>query len=105
MKQINCKEFNEWKSEKKDYHLLDVREQWEHNLVKIEGSILAPLNTLMAEPPDLDKSKPVVVYCRTGKRSLVASQMLVNMGFQEVYNLAGGIHAWSDEIDPTIEKY
>lgn len=105
MKELHCREFKTWIEEGTEHSLLDVREQWEHTLIKLDGSILAPINSLMANPPALDKDKPVVVYCRTGKRSLVAGHILQTMGFKNVFNLTGGIYAWSDEIDPSFPKY
>lgn len=105
MKELPCTEFKSWMEEGNDHNLIDVREQWEHNLIKLDGSILVPLNSLLVRPPELDKEKPVVVYCRTGKRSLVAGHMLQTLGFKNVYNLTGGIYAWSDEVDPSFPKY
>jgi adenylyltransferase/sulfurtransferase len=54
---------------------------------------------------ELDSAHDIVVHCRTGVRSAQAVEFLQDAGFERVWNLKGGIHAWSDEIDPTLPKY
>lgn len=86
--------------------LLDVREAHEVAFCRIEGSVHIPLGQVRREAPErLSKSDPVVVYCHTGVRSLMAAQALVRMGFEEVGNLAGGIEAWSLQVDPSVPRY
>jgi rhodanese-related sulfurtransferase len=88
-------------------HLLDVRQAWEHDRAALPGSQLIPLDQLVAradeiQPPD---GVPLVVYCHHGVRSLRAAAWLSQRGLPEVYSLAGGIDAWSLEIDPGVPRY
>jgi rhodanese-related sulfurtransferase len=80
-----------------DVQLVDCREQNEWDAGRVDGAIHLPLNAIMAGAgSDLDASKPVVVICRTGNRSELATMMLQARGF-EAYNLEGGIEAWARE--------
>jgi len=76
------------------YTLLDVRQPKEYEQVHIPGAKLIPLPLLHDKVSELDKEKPVIVYCAIGGRSRVAAQLLSGLGFKEVYNLKGGIKAW-----------
>jgi rhodanese-related sulfurtransferase/rubrerythrin len=76
------------------YTLLDVRQPWEYEEDHIPGSTLVPLGDLKEGTEDLDPAKPTLVYCAVGGRSRVAAQLLSGRGFQEVYNLSGGIKAY-----------
>lgn len=77
--------------------LVDCREQYEWDAGRVEGAIHVPLNEIMAGAgADLDASKPVVVICRSGNRSELATTMLQARGF-EAYNLEGGMEAWARE--------
>ncbi len=69
--------------------------------------MLIPLGDLPGRLPELDayRDRPIVVHCRTGKRSASAAQLLVEAGFSQVINLSGGILAWSREIDPSVPEY
>jgi rhodanese-related sulfurtransferase len=87
--------------------LLDVREPWEHQLAALPGSVLVPLGELAARAPELDHPAGalVVTYCHHGVRSLSAAALLAGAGIPDVVSLAGGIDAWSREIDPTVPRY
>ena len=76
------------------YTLLDVRQPGEYEGEHIPGAKLLPLPALKDGLRQLDSQKPVLVYCAVGGRSLAAAQLLSGFGFQEVYNLQGGIKAW-----------
>jgi sulfur-carrier protein adenylyltransferase/sulfurtransferase len=84
--------------------LLDVREPWEAEIVSLPGSVLAPLATLDAVVGDLDRSKPVIVYCHRGIRSQAACELLIARGL-DARNLAGGIDAWSRQVDTAMARY
>ena len=89
------------------FYLLDVRQPEEHALAAIAGSKLIPLNQLLARsdevtPPD---NVPIVVYCHHGVRSMHGAEALLRLGHREVYSLAGGIDAWSVEVDPAVPRY
>ena len=93
------------KLEKREsFILLDVREPDEHALAHIAGATLMPLAELPSRYAELDKSRPLVVHCKTGGRSARAVQFLLGKGYDAV-NVAGGIHAWSERIDPSIPLY
>jgi adenylyltransferase/sulfurtransferase len=85
--------------------LVDVREPWEWEIGRIAGAVLAPLDDLDQHTGQLDKAGPVVTYCHHGRRSLWARQVLLEAGFRNVRSLAGGIDAWSREIDPEQPRY
>ncbi len=90
-----------------DLLLLDVREPFEAELARIPGARLIPLAKLSAALGELEpwRDRPVVVHCKTGGRSRRACLELIAKGFGRVENLAGGIEAWSDQVDPTVKRY
>jgi sulfur-carrier protein adenylyltransferase/sulfurtransferase len=87
-----------------NFLLLDVREPYEFQIAQI-GGYLIPQNDVANRLGELDPAREVVVHCRSGARSQKIAELLKANGFQKVSNLAGGILAWSDEIDPSIQKY
>ncbi|HEX4653574.1 MAG TPA: molybdopterin-synthase adenylyltransferase MoeB [Candidatus Udaeobacter sp.] len=87
------------------FQLIDVREPFEYELARIQGSRLIPLREIPERVDELPREKPIVVHCHSGQRSAQAVRLLQQRGFTTVYNLDGGIDAWSDEIDSTVPKY
>ncbi|MFQ5632305.1 MAG: molybdopterin-synthase adenylyltransferase MoeB [bacterium] len=85
--------------------LLDIREPYEWQLGFIESATLIPLGDLPTRLDEIDRTKEIIAYCRTGVRSLQALEFLKNAGFTSVRHLKGGIHAWSREIDSSIPQY
>jgi rhodanese-related sulfurtransferase len=85
--------------------LIDVREQWEHDLCRIEGAKLVPLGSLAASLNTLPVVEEVICYCHHGMRSLDAAAWLRFQGFAKAKSLAGGIERWSVEIDPKVPRY
>lgn len=85
--------------------LLDVREPWEAEIAAIDGSMLIPLGDLEDRMGELDAAASVVVYCHLGVRSEYAARLLAGHGFGDVRNLAGGIDAWSREVDDGVVRY
>ena len=85
--------------------LLDVREPDEYDIARIAGSLLIPLGELEARMAELPRAGMLVCQCHSGVRSARAAQLLQEAGFKSVYNLAGGIDAWSLEIDPAVPRY
>lgn len=88
--------------------LLDVREPWEAQTARISvpgEQRLIPMGQLPARLDELDPAQSVVVYCHHGMRSLQVVAFLERQGFDSVYNLAGGIEAWSVEVDPQVPRY
>ncbi len=99
--------------EKDDFFLLDVRTPVEFNESHIEGAVLIPLENgygsnlgpdqlLEAQINEVPKGEKVLVYCRTGRRSAVASQMLEDAGYTDVYNMGGGISEWIEAGYPVV---
>jgi rhodanese-related sulfurtransferase len=84
--------------------VLDVREPWEWEIVRIEGSRLLPLGQLPDRLRELDAAAEIVTVCHKGQRSLMAQQLLQGAGFQ-ARSLAGGIDAWAAEVDRGMARY
>ena len=104
MKEISVQELKEKIDKGEDFQLIDVREDFEYETSNI-GGVLIPLGGIMIEADKIDKNKPVVVMCRSGKRSAAAIMQLEQHGYTNLSNLKGGILAWQAEIDPTINVY
>lgn len=85
--------------------IIDVREPAEFKICRIPGAVLIPLGELAGRINELDPDSEVVLQCRSGARSARAASMLRNRGFRKARNLAGGILAWIDQVDPTQPKY
>jgi molybdopterin/thiamine biosynthesis adenylyltransferase/rhodanese-related sulfurtransferase len=85
--------------------LIDVREPFESEIARIDGAKLIPLGEITERLDELNRERPIVVHCHSGKRSAQAARLLQQRGFGNVYNLEGGIDAWSDQIDPNVPKY
>jgi adenylyltransferase/sulfurtransferase len=88
-----------------DLELIDVREPYELDIARIPDVQLIPLGNLPDALSSLDNTRETVVICRTGARSGRAVRQLQAAGFRRVWNLAGGIHRWADEVDPSLPKY
>lgn len=85
--------------------LLDVREPWEVETAGLPGATCIPMGQVPTRLGELDKDRPVLVMCHHGRRSAQVAVLLERSGFREVINLAGGIEAWSDQVDPGIPRY
>lgn len=88
-----------------DLDLVDVRDPHEWEIARIEGARLAPLGTLAEAMRTLDSARDTVLYCKSGVRSAKAVRQLQAAGFRKVWNLAGGILRWSEEVDPSVPRY
>ena len=84
--------------------ILDVREPHEYDICNL-GGYLIPLGEIPSRVHELDSSREIVAHCRSGVRSAKAVNFLRQAGFKKVHNLAGGILAWADRVDPTMPKY
>ena len=102
--EITPTEFVERRSRGESLTLLDVREEWELNVASVPDVIHIPMGEVADRLGELDRGREVVVLCRSGRRSLQVANFLQQNGFQAV-NLAGGILAWSRELDATIPTY
>ena len=86
--------------------LLDVREDWETQLAPVPAGLKhIPMGQVADRLSELDPKQDTVVICRSGGRSLEVARFLTAQGFASVFNLAGGILAWSRDVDPTIPQY
>ena len=84
--------------------LLDVRERWEFDLARIEGSRLIPMGELSERVTELDPAAETVVICHHGNRSAYVARALTQAGFVRVFNLEGGLDAYSD-VDESVPRY
>jgi len=87
-----------------DFQLIDVRNEEEREFCHIGGTFI-PLPELETRFEEISKDKEVIVYCRSGGRSLGAAQFLKSKGYADPKNMTGGILAWSDSVDSNIPKY
>ena len=85
--------------------LLDVRETYEVDHCRIEGAVNLPLGQIREAEQKFDKKTPIVVHCHHGPRSMMAAQVLMSLGFEDVTNLEGGIEGWSVSVDPSVPRY
>jgi rhodanese-related sulfurtransferase len=84
--------------------LVDCRQAWEHELCHLTGDVLLPLDEVVERAHELERGRPVLVYCHAGVRSINAAVLLEREGF-ETMSMRGGIEAWSLRIDPTVPRY
>jgi rhodanese-related sulfurtransferase len=85
--------------------LLDVREPWEFDYCRIEGSQLIPMGRIQLELDELEPDQEVVVICHHGIRSRQVAYYLETQGFDDVINLEGGVERWAREVDPSMKQY
>lgn len=104
MKEITVAELKKLKDAKADFQLIDVREEHELEICEIGGEHIA-MGEVMDNLGKISKDKQVIIHCRSGARSGAICQALETSGYNNVYNLKGGIIAWSTEIDPSVTKY
>jgi len=102
--QITVKELKRRLDAGEDVQLIDVREPYEYQIAQIGGKLI-PQNDVPQRLAEIDANREVVVHCRSGARSQRIAEFLKQNGYSQVANLAGGILAWSDEIDPRVQKY
>jgi adenylyltransferase/sulfurtransferase len=105
VKNISPLELKEMLLKEEGIKLIDVREKWEHNLARINGSELVPVSDFNGYYKKLDINKKIVVFCHHGSRSYKVCQFMIQNGFKNIYNLEGGINAWSSEVDNSIPQY
>ena len=103
--EVDVAEVKSWLDEGRDFTLIDVRSPLEHAICRIDGARLIPLQDIPAEIERLDPAARYVVHCHHGGRSAQAVELMRRRGFKAVQNLAGGIEAWSREVDPAVPLY
>lgn len=104
MRQISVEEARDLLAGASPPQLVDCRQPWEHELCHLPGDHLLPLGEVEERAPELDPSRPVIVYCHAGVRSINAAILLERAGF-DTMSMRGGIEAWSVRIDPTVPRY
>jgi rhodanese-related sulfurtransferase len=106
MRHVGVEELQTWLwTDRQSVALLDVREPWEFDVCRIDGSRLIPLSQLPARLGELESGRPTVVICHHGVRSLRAAAYLEHCGFEDVVNLTGGIDAWARKVDQGMAVY
>lgn len=105
MKEITVQELKAKMDSKEDFQFIDVREPHEVDIATI-GAELIPMGEILGKTDRISRDKPVIIHCRSGARSGTIVQALETQhGFNNLYNLKGGILAWSREIDPSVPQY
>ena len=99
---LSVQELSQWLSEERDFYLYDVRGYSVRR--QIEQAIPFNQQTIQ-DLEDLPKDTILVFQCHHGMRSMAAAQQVLSLGFSRVYNLSGGIHAWSTQIDSSVPVY
>ena len=102
--QLSVKELKRRIDAGEDLFILDVREPYEYQIANIGGKLI-PQNEVPLRLAEIDRDREVIVHCRSGVRSQRIAEFLQQSGYPKVVNLAGGILAWADEIDPRVQKY
>ena len=107
MRQMSTTELRDYLATGVETTMIDVREEHELKNGMLEGAIHIPMQTVPAKVGefDQDKAKPVVLICRSGKRSDQVGHFLEQNGFSDVINLVGGMNAWADDIDSSMTVY
>lgn len=107
MQQLSVTELAAWLADdsRDKPQLLDVREQQEWAICRIDGAQLMPMNTVPSQMNALDPDQPVVCVCHHGGRSMQVAMFLERNGFGQVYNLAGGVDAWATQVDSSMPRY
>ena len=105
MQTITVEQLREMQVNGEDFQLIDVREPFEFEIANL-GGLLIPQAQILDRAEEIDTERPVVVHCRSGKRSETAIKILEqHKGHDNLINLEGGILAWADRIDPSVPKY
>jgi adenylyltransferase/sulfurtransferase len=102
--QMTVKELKARRDAGDEIFLLDVREPYEFQIAQIGGKLI-PQNDVPNRLAEIPRDREIIVHCRSGARSQRIAEFLKQSGYQDVVNVAGGILAWSDEIDPKVQKY
>ncbi len=105
MKEKTVAELKQMMDAKEDFQLIDVREPHEFDICNLNAELI-PMNEIPENVEKISRDKTVVIHCRSGARSgRIVEYLEDSHGFNNLYNLKGGILAWADEIDPSMQKY
>ncbi|MNK13428.1 putative adenylyltransferase/sulfurtransferase MoeZ [compost metagenome] len=105
MKEVTVQDLKQKIDNNEPFQLIDVRETFEYETSNLDG-LNIPLGGILIEADKIDRDKPVIVQCRSGKRSAAAIMQLEQVhGFDNLHNLKGGILAWQEAYDPNMPVY
>ncbi len=105
MKEISVVELKSKMDANEEFQLIDVREPYEIDICSIGGESI-PMATVLNQTEKISRDKPVIIHCRSGQRSAaVVMQLESAHGYENLYNLTGGILAYADEVDNSLSKY
>jgi adenylyltransferase/sulfurtransferase len=85
--------------------LLDVRQDWETRLCRLENAVHIPIEEIEVRTDELSPEDEIVVYCHQGVRSAAVAEYLRSLGFKQVKNLVGGLDHWARTVDPSMRRY
>jgi rhodanese-related sulfurtransferase len=85
--------------------LLDVRQDWETRLCRLDNALHIPIEEIELRSDELDPAAEIIVYCHQGVRSAAVAEYLRGLGFANARNLAGGLDAWARTVDPSMRRY
>ena len=112
IEQVHPRELTAWIGARKDQGtpiLLDVREPWELETASVKADgfelLTIPMRAVPLRLAEIDRSRPVACLCHHGGRSMQVAAFLAHQGYTDLANIAGGIDAWSREVDPTVPRY
>ena len=105
VKELTAGELNDRLKNGDQLVVLDVREPWELNICALPGAKHIPMRDVPARVVELPKDMEIVVMCHHGGRSMQIANYLARNGFEKLYNLSGGIAAWSRDVDPSTPTY
>ncbi|HBV65625.1 MAG TPA: rhodanese [Rhodopirellula sp.] len=105
--EVDVATVNEMQQKEEAFLLLDVREQNEYDIAKIEGSVLLPMSELRLRLEELEphQDSRIVVHCHHGGRSMQVTRGLRERGYAKAQNMSGGIDAWSLQVDSSVARY
>lgn len=104
-KEISATEANNLRKRDANVILLDVREDSELEICRIEDALHIPMSKVSEQSDTLPKDRPIIVFCHHGMRSMNVQRYLESKGFDQIINMRGGIHAWANEVDPQMSRY
>jgi rhodanese-related sulfurtransferase len=103
MESITVQELHEWRESGVEHTLIDIREPYEREVSHLDG-LHIPMGEVLERLSEIPEDRPVVIHCRSGSRSAAVTHALTfQHGFDNIFNLEGGITAWAAEIDPNMD--
>jgi rhodanese-related sulfurtransferase len=103
--EIGAKDLQRMRAQGEKHLVVDVREKWELDVAALPDVKHIPLGELQARFAELPKDRPLVMFCRSGRRSMDATVFLRQQGYDKAVNLRGGVLSWAAEVDPSMKTY